>query len=107
MNLYEVVSPVGQSSATRVAVATRLETLNGKTICEVANGDAFRCSWSFPIIRDVLQKHYPGVRIVPFTELPGVNVEVLTPETKDKTWQDLRAAYQKHKCDAIISQMGA
>ena len=107
MDLYEVVSPVGQSSATKVAAAPRLDTLDGKTICEVSNGDAFRCYWSYPIIREVLQKKFPKVRIIPFTEVPKVNVEVLTPETKDQTWQSLRAAYQKHKCDAVISQMGA
>ena len=106
MEVYEVVSPVGNSFVQNISTAPRLDTLAGKTICEVSNGDAFRCSWSFPIIREVLQKRYPDAKIVPFNELPRVNVEVLTPEKKEKTWADLRAAFKEKGCEAVISQFG-
>ena len=106
MEVYEVVSPVGNSSVEDVSNAPRLDTLAGKTICEISNGDAFRNSWSFPIIREALKKRFPDAKFVPYSEIPMVNVEVLNPEKKDKTWAALRAAYKEKGCQAVISQFG-
>ena len=48
--------------------ADRLDTLDGKTICEVSNG-----SWQFdrifPFVREQLKKQYPTVKILPYTEV--------------------------------------
>jgi hypothetical protein len=106
MELYEVVSPVGRSFTTVTRVAPRLDTLAGKTICEVSNGDTFRCPQSYPIIREALLKRFPGANIVPYTELPISEVEALGPEKKEATCAALRAAYKEKKCDAVISQLG-
>jgi hypothetical protein len=107
MEIYEVLSPVGNSFAGEVSFAPRLDTLAGKTICEVSTGDLFRCSWSFPIIRDVLQKRYPDAKIVPFTEFPNLNALNMRPEKREQQWAALRAALKNQGCDAVISQIGA
>jgi hypothetical protein len=107
MEVYEVVSPVGKSFAQSKSTAPRLETLAGKTICEISNGDVFRCPWSFPIIREVLQKRYPDAKFVPHTNFPIIDPESLDPEIKEETLPTLRAAYKEKGCDAVISQLGA
>ena len=108
MEVYEVVSPAGKSVAERGFIAPRLDTLAGKTICEVSGGDTpFRCEWSFPIIRDVLQKRYPDAKVIPYTEFPTISAQFLHPETKEETWAALRAALREKGCEGVISQLGA
>ena len=56
--------------------APRFDTLNGKTICEVwhtsrqGNTGGWRGSETFPAIRELLQRQFPGIKIVPYTEFP-------------------------------------
>lgn len=55
--------------------ANRLDTLSGKTICQLSNG-----SWEdfriFPLIRELLQKRFPDAKIVPYTEFPVGSDEI-------------------------------
>ena len=67
---YEVVSPLGERDTKWIDMAPRLETLEGKTICELWN-QSFKPNITFPVIRELLQKKYPGVKIVPYTEGPA------------------------------------
>ena len=64
----EVYDPCSSIEATQ-DFAPRLDTLAGKTICEITNA-----SWedhrTFSLIREQLQKRFPDVRIIPFTEFP-------------------------------------
>jgi hypothetical protein len=52
--------------------ATRLDTLQGKTICEVATTGAayWRANVTFPIIRELIHKQFTDVKFVPYTEFP-------------------------------------
>lgn len=65
----EVYDPTGFLDTTQVH-APRLDTLAGKTICEVSNA-----SWedkrTFGRVRELLQKRYPDLRIMPLTEFPS------------------------------------
>jgi hypothetical protein len=106
MEVYEVVGPVGKSFAESKSTAPRLNTLAGKTICEVSNSEGFRCEWSFPAIREVLQKRYPDARFVPYTEFITFDASILNPEKREKTRETLKAAYREKGCDAVISQFG-
>lgn len=77
--------------------APRLDSLNGKTICELSN---FR--WEagriFPVIRELLKKRFPDIKIVPCTDLPDIakiQPDALTKALKDKG------------CDAVIVSSAA
>ncbi len=99
--VYEVVSPLGEPVMTRITMAPRLNTLEGKTICEVWNG-GFRGDESFPVIEKMLRERYPAVKLIPYTEFPLVSIASLHPEKKEKTLEDLRAKIKEKGCDAAI-----
>lgn len=65
----EVYDPCGALDTTQVH-APRLESLAGKTICEVSNA-----SWedkrTFGRVRELLQKRFPDLKIIPLTEFPS------------------------------------
>jgi hypothetical protein len=64
----KVYDPTGAIEVTQL-FAPRLDTLEGKTICEL-----WDASWegdrTFPLIRDLLQGKYPTAKFVPYTEFP-------------------------------------
>jgi hypothetical protein len=70
----EVTSPMGEMTVTPVPIAPRLDTLNGKTICELSSR-MYNVEISFPILREMLKALYPGLKVIPYTEmdqgLPG------------------------------------
>ncbi len=93
----KVYNPNGSFEVTQVH-APRLDTLHGKTICEVSNNswDDYR---TFPFIRDLLQKQYPTAKFVPYTELPMLNMQVDIP--------DLEKAIKAKGCQgAIVGNAG-
>jgi len=102
----EVVCPLGTPSVQPIPPAPRLKTLEGKTIGEIWNG-GFAGEISFPIIREMLRKRYPGVRIIPYTEFPLVTIASLWPERKAKTLEAVRKALSDKGCDAVITGNGA
>ena len=65
---FEVFDPRGSLEVTQLH-AHRLDSLSGKTICEL--GDA---KWEdhriFPVIREMLKKRFPDVKIIPFNKFP-------------------------------------
>ena len=81
----EMYDPTGTIETTEL-FAPRLTDLNGKTICELSD-----LSWedhrTFPLIRELLQKRFPGVKIIPYTEFPGVygiEADVLAKVLREK-----------------------
>jgi len=84
----EVHDPTGAVEVP-VTFAKRLDTLAGKTIAQVGN------SWeghrAHPLIKELLEKMYPTVKIIPYTEMPDyTDPELLAKAVKEK------------KCDAVI-----
>ena len=99
-----VISPAGLSAAQPRAIAPRLETLNGKTIGEVYNHH-FKGDYMFPLYRQLLRQRYPGVRVIPYTELPASFVG--GDAAYHRTVAQQIAALAKEKgCDALISGNG-
>jgi len=98
--LYDVLSPVGETTVDAGHIAARLNTLNGKTVCEVWNG-LFNGEKTFPKIRALLKNRYPDINIIPYTELPIVDI-VRT----EKALKDLHGAILQKNCDAIITGNG-
>jgi hypothetical protein len=64
----EVYNPTGLLELSQLH-APRLDSLEGKTICELSDL-IWRDTETFPIIRDLLQERYPDLTIIPYTELP-------------------------------------
>ena len=102
--VYKVVSPIGESTVKRAAMAPRLDTLAGKTVCMVWNS-AFKSDVTLPAIGETLKKQYPGVKIVPYTDMPNAFLPE-PPGTPRKQSEALQALYKEKGCDAVISGNG-
>ncbi len=70
----EVYDPTGAIEVVNL-FAPRLAELNGKTICELSN-DSWEAQRTFPAIRELLQRQFPTVKIVPYTEFTHGNREL-------------------------------
>lgn len=104
--ILNVVSPVGENvSETITSLAPRLETLDGKTVCEIWNG-GFKADVMFPIIEQMLRERYPTVKMIPFTEFPTVTISSLGSGKKAETLEAVRAALLTKGCDAVITGNG-
>ena len=82
----EVLDPTGAREITSLH-APRLTDLNGKTICELSNG-LWEHHRIFPLIRELLKKQFPDVKIIPYTEFPvgkgGIDDEKIADAVKEK-----------------------
>ena len=101
---YEVVSPLGERSINWIEMAPRLDTLEGKTICELWN-KSFKSNVTFPVIRDLLKKKYPGVKVVSYSDLPPHHM-LENPGVTNAASDELIAALKEKGCDAVISGNG-
>lgn len=72
MARIEVFNP-GGAVAKAKAHAPRLADLRGKTVCEISAGvwEHYR---TFPVVRELLLKRFPDLKIIPYTEFPKVTV---------------------------------
>lgn len=77
----KVYNPAGGFEVTQVH-APRLLDLNGKTICELSNG-AWESPRTFVFIRELLQKQFADVRLIPFTEFPMGSEQIDKESTID------------------------
>ncbi len=82
----EILDPTGASEITHLH-APRLSDLRGKTICELSNG-LWEIHRIFPLIRELLQKQFPDIKIIPYTEFPewkgGIDDEKIAALVKEK-----------------------
>jgi len=105
MNKYEVVSPLGEPVLAEKYTGRYLDTLNGKTVCEIWN-EEFRGEITLSLVRETLQKQYPDVKMVPYTELPSSTINRQTTEEMKKTLEAIRVAILEKGCDAVITAEG-
>lgn len=102
----KVVSPLGANVTERTTpLAPRLDTLNGKTICEIWNG-GFKADVMFPIIETMLRERYPAARTVSYAEFPAVTIFSLDPVNKAATLEAVKNALLAKGCDAVITGNG-
>jgi hypothetical protein len=87
----EVLDAGGAYEVTQL-FASRLPDLNGKIVCEVTDGiwQAWR---TFPLIRELLKKQFPTIKIIPFDQFPQASSSVPT---------DLVAKVKAAGCQAAI-----
>ena len=86
----EVYNPAGTTEVANVH-APRLDTLSGKTICELSDG-IWEHARTFPVIRELLQKRFPDARIIPYTEFPVGEIDV----------EGIGEAVKDRGCDCVI-----
>ncbi len=101
---YEVVSPLGVRDIKWISMAPRLDNLEGKTICELWN-ESFKSNITFPVIRELLKKNYPGIKIIPYNEMPHHHL-LENPGNTNAESEALIAALKAKGCDAVISGNG-
>ncbi len=66
----EVYNPSGTVEVSS-RYAPRLDSLKGKTIAELSNF-RWEAARTFPVIRELLQKRFPDLKIIPFNENPSI-----------------------------------
>ena len=98
--IYEVVWPRGRRVAPDIDYARRLDTLEGKTVCELWDW-VFRGDEIFPVTETQLAKRHPGIKFIDykvFGNTHGFNeAEVIGA---------LAGKLKENKCDAVISGVG-
>jgi len=99
-----VISPIGSETVQKATIAPRLDTLNGKTVCEVWNED-FKGDIMFPMYRELLRERFPDVNIVPYTEMPFAVLKG-TPSYQREVLQQIIARLKEKGCDALITGNG-
>ena len=103
---FSVVSPLGEKVIEMIDMAPRLDTLQGKTICTIWN-TGFKSDKTLTKIEALLRKRYPGVKTIPYTEMPSFNPAVYaSPKTRHTAISEVVDALRTHGCDAIISGNG-
>ena len=80
-SILEVFDPTGAMEITQVH-ARRLDTLEGKTICELSN-DTWQAHRVLPEIRRLLQERFPTARFIPYTEFPTGNEGIDTEKAAE------------------------
>ena len=88
----EVFNPAGEIEVNE-RYAARLETLKGRTICEVSNG-LWQADRTFELIRKRMKERFPDSKIIPYTELPYGSTQIDSDHIIE--------VLEKKKCDAVI-----
>jgi hypothetical protein len=101
---YNVVGPIGESTVKMGTMAPRPNTLAGKTVCMVWN-HAFKADVTLTEIAEALKKQYPGIKIVPFNEMPIAPLPE-TPGSPRKESEALLAVFKDKGCSAVITGNG-
>src|SRR5688572_25238329 len=102
--VYQVVSPLGESTVKTAAMAPRLETLAGKTVCLVWNR-SFKSDVTLLAIAEALRKQYPTIKIVPYSAMPMAPLPEPPGEPRKES-EALQAAFKAKGCDAVIAGNG-
>ncbi len=94
----KVYNPTGAVETTLLH-APRLDTLAGKTICELSNA-GWEHDRIFPAIRELLQKRFPTAKIVPYDDAIWLRPQIENLEHVSKVIKEKR-------CQAVITGMAA
>jgi hypothetical protein len=97
----EVLNPTSRVAIT-APNAPRLDTLNGKTVCELWVSGNWAGEATFPVLRDLLRRRFPAVRIVPYTEFPYTERGLSTRETYEPFFDKMGDLLRAKGCDAVL-----
>jgi hypothetical protein len=80
-SVMKVYDPSGAMEITEFH-ARRLDSLEGKTICELSN-DSWQAHRVFPEVRRLLAERYPTAKFIPYTEFPMGNEGIDTEKAAE------------------------
>ena len=103
--VYTVVSPLGDPVVKMITMASRLDTLDSKTVCMVWN-HAFKADIALPAIGKSLKEKYLDIKIIPYTE---IDAAIQAADREDPSAEEatiLRVVLKEKGCDALISGNG-
>jgi hypothetical protein len=95
--VYNVLSPIGETTVKLIEMAPRLDSLQGKTVCMVSNS-AFKVNVTMPAIAKTLQAKYPGIKIIPYTEMATAY--------SGADWDAKQGEFKSKGCNAVITGNG-
>ena len=99
-NAYEVVWPRGKRLESGGKLAKRLDTLEGKVVCELWDW-VFKGDVIFDVFEKELAKRYPGIQFVSwreFGEIHGANEKAVLAALPEKL--------KSYNCDAVVCGVG-
>lgn len=99
-----VISPEGLSPSVTGNISQHIDTLDGKTICEVYNNH-FKGELMFHTYRRLFKEKFGGVKIIPYDEFPIVYVGG-DPASQKKIAKEIAATARDKGCDALITGNG-
>ena len=97
---YEVLRPTGEVTVKPARLAEPLDSLDGKTVCEAYN-NMFQGDKTFPRIREILKRRFPSLQIVPYPELPPLDIVRIEDELRR-----IPDVLRQKRCDALITGNG-
>jgi hypothetical protein len=97
---YEVVWPLGRMRVKPGSGAPRLNTLAGKTICELWNY-VYGGDLSFPIIEKLLKEQYPNIKFINYAAFGNTH-----GKNEREVIEALPRKLAEYGCDAVISGIG-
>lgn len=100
---FNVVSPVGFSTVEPIKMASRLTTLDGKTIAIV--GEDFMYNITHPELKQLIMEHYPTAKVIMYDELPIAGPYPAPGITRQST-ELFRQRLIDLKVDAVIAGNG-
>ena len=101
--IYEVYSPIGESTIKPIKQAPRLDTLNGKTIAIV--GGSFMANVTHPEIKRLILANYPNAKVILLSEI-GSAGPYPAPGVKRQQKDEFEKKLKEMKVDAVISGNG-
>lgn len=99
-NEYAVVWPRSPRTVKMTPVATRLDTLKGKTIAQIWDY-IFRGDEIFPILEEEIGRRFPGTRFISYKEFGSTH-----GGDEREVVANLPSRLKELNCDAVISGMG-
>lgn len=97
---FAVVWPRSEKTAEIIPLARRLESLEGKTVCQLWDY-MFRGDEIFPMLEETLGQRYPGVKFVHYEEFGSTH-----GEDETRIINGLPEKLKALGADAVISGMG-
>ncbi len=97
---YQALWPRGEKTIEMTALASRLDTLEGKTVCQLWDY-LFRGDEVFAVLEEELGARYPGVNFISYTEFGSTH-----GEDESQILEDLPGRLKELGVDAVISGMG-
>ena len=101
--VYDVLSPIGESTVKPIEQAPRLSTLDGKTIAIV--GGSFMANVTHPEIKRLILANYPSAKVLLLNEI-GSAGPFPAPGVKRQKKEEFERKLKEMGVDAVISGNG-